>query len=142
MAYSYRWNKSRVMKKIFALSAFVIVLAFTFSCQKETVSPVTRKIQFVLYTNEDFSASDDKITFSLIMKNGTKTLLDSSFATMKLKEIPDQAHKIVIEKSVPDNNSSKLLVGFKYELENVGYSWYYDSCAVGQSFKTVEFAFR
>lgn len=130
------------MTKILSTVLFIVILALTFSCQKETVTPAIRKVQFVLYTNEDFSSSDNNITFSLIIKSGSKTLLDSSLAPMKLTEIPTQASKIVIEKRVPGNDQSKLLIGFKYSLENVGYSWYYDSCAAGQTFKKVEFAFR
>lgn len=130
------------MKRTLSTLAPVILLTFAFSCQKETVTPPTRKVQFVLYTNEDFSTSDGNVTFSLIIRSGSKTLLDSALAPMTLKDIPTQANKIVIEKRVPGNNQSKLQVGFKYDLENVGYSSYYDSCSVGQTFKKVEFAFR
>ena len=130
------------MKKNKSIVAFIATLALAFSCQKENVTPAIRKVQFVLYTNEDFSTSDTNITFSLIIKSGSKTLLDSALATMKLKEIPALANKIVIEKRVPNNDQSKLKIGFKYELENIGYSSYYDSCAVGETFKKVELAFR
>ncbi|HTH57925.1 MAG TPA: hypothetical protein VL728_17880 [Cyclobacteriaceae bacterium] len=130
------------MKKILSVMAFIAIFALTLSCQKEAVTPAIRKVQFVLYTNEDFSSSDGNITFSIVIKSGSKILLDSGLATMKLKEIPNQTNQIVIEKRVPGNDQSKLLVGFRYALENVGNSWYYDSCSAGQTFKKVEYAFR
>lgn len=134
------------MRKRGSLVSFCAVLLFALvACHKEGVTPDTwqeRKIRYVLYTTRDFSSDNGSVTFTLIMKNGAQTLFDSALAPMKLKDIPDSNHKMVIEKKVPGNNPALLKVGFQYSIENVGTSWHYDSCSVGQYFKTVEFAFQ
>ena len=61
---------------------------------------------------------------------------------MKIKDIPDSLHKIVIEKSVPGNDPSTLTVGFDYEIENVGSSWYLEPFPRGDSLKLLRYPFR
>ena len=115
------------------------------SCDKSTVSsPVStpRKIQYELFTNSDFSGNETYITFSLFMRTQTKILLDSQLAPMKIKEIPNAANKIIITKTVPDNESSDLSIGFLYTINGIGNSWYLDTCKAGETFKVVNFAFR
>jgi hypothetical protein len=126
---------------IFALLLFLVVT----SCTKTTSLPAanpTRKIKYELYTNIDFSGNNDVIKFSLLIRSHTKILLDSQLAPMKIMEIPNAANKIIIEKTVPDNDTSALSVGFLYAIEGVGNSWHLDTCKAGEIFKVVEFAFQ
>jgi hypothetical protein len=102
----------------------------------------TRTVQYVLYTNEDFSNDNGIIHFTLLMKDHDRVLWDSLLAPMQIKDIPDPSHKIIVDKIVPDNNTSDLVVGFLYEIENVGYSWSLDTCRANESFKVVEYPFQ
>ena len=76
------------------------------------------------------------------MRTQTKILLDSELAPMRIKDIPNAANKIIITKTVPDNESSDLSVGFLYSIEGVGNSWHLDTCKAGETFKVVDFAFQ
>lgn len=128
----------------FVLSLFTLLLS-GISCRKNTLPSdpvITRKIQYVLYTNKDFSDNNRIITFSLTMRKGMKLFLDSSLAPMRIAEIPNAANKIIIEKNVPANVNSDLLVGFIYSIENVGYSWCLDTLKAGEISKTIDFAFE
>ena len=129
-----------VIKTIFFLSA----LSFT-SCTKEDLpSPSTpaRTIRFVLYTEEDFSGDTDNITFSLVIRNNTRALFDSSLSIMQVKDIPTAANKLVFEKQVPNDDGSVLTAGFYYTIENVGLSWYLDTCSAGQTLKVINYSFK
>jgi hypothetical protein len=119
----------------------IVLLSFG-ACKQETIEPVTRKVEFVLYTTENFAIDQNVITFNLVIRDGKTILLDSALAPMKIKDIPDFSHKIMIEKKVRANNTSTLKVGFNYQIENVGISWYYDEYKAGESLKTVEFSFK
>lgn len=123
---------------------FLTALSFM-SCTKEDApSPTTapRKIRFVLYTEEDFSGDNDNITFSLVIRNSVKTLFDSSLSVMKVKDIPNAANKLIFEKQVPNDDGSVLTAGFYYTIENVGLSWYLDTCSAGQSLKVINYSFK
>jgi hypothetical protein len=121
---------------------FLFVLCSA-SCSKDhTGSVISRQIKFVLYTDQDFSGVKDNILFSVFIKANGITLFDSSLAPMRVQDIPGFAHKIVIEKRVPNNDQSLLSVGFNYTIENIGSSWYKDTCASGELSKTVLFSFR
>jgi hypothetical protein len=123
---------------------FVALLLFGTSCFKDpVVTTVQTKVQFVLYTDQDFSNDSDQIVFRLsIQKAPNQSLWDSILPPMAIKDIPDSAHKIVIEKSVSNDNNAFLKCGFYYTIENVGNSWYLDSIPPGVNFKKVEFNFR
>jgi hypothetical protein len=139
LPYKLTFNKQKM--KYLSIPLFILLLFG--ACQQETVEPVfPRKVEFTLYTNENFANEENVITFHLVMRDGTKTLLDSALTPMKIKDIPDANHKLVFEKTVPGGNRSRLKVGFTYEIENVGNSWYFDECPADQEFKTVEFAFK
>jgi hypothetical protein len=105
---------------------------------------VERTVQFVLFTDKDFSTDHKQITFKLSIQNpaANTTLWDSTLAPMAISDIPDIAHKLVVEKLVPNNDPSLLKVGFYYTIENVGNSWHLDSLSVGQTFKIVDFNFQ
>src|SRR5882724_4157734 len=120
---------------------FLAVLILGTSCTKSgSSSPAsTRTVKYVLYTNNDFSGNNDNIVFSLFMRNHTGILFDSALASMKIMEIPHSTNKIIIEKTVPDNDTSELSVGFLYSIEGVGNSWHLDTCKAGETLKVIEF---
>ena len=118
------------------------------SCNKETtdqppVNTIPRKVQFVLYTDKDFSNNGQIISFKLsIQKISNLVIWDSLLPVMKIKDIPRQANKLVIEKQVPGNDPSLLKTGFYYTIENVGSSWFIDSFKVGETIKILAFNFQ
>jgi len=132
------------MKKFLGPILLSLIILCGSSCKKDNVQttpPSSRTITFILYTEKDFSTDDHNITFSLLIKNPLKILFDSSLSTIKVKDIPAPGNKLIVEKKIPDDGSA-WVVGFQYNIENVGYSWYLDSCAAGQTSKTVEYAFQ
>jgi hypothetical protein len=124
------------------------------SCKKQiTGSAITdsaldnsknlRKVRFVLYTDKDFSSDNDSIFFKLsIRKARNQVLWDSMLAPMKIKDIPDLAHRLIVNKLVPGNDPSLLKVGFYYSIKNVGNSWHVEPFNVGETFKVVDFNFQ
>ncbi|HTI09796.1 MAG TPA: hypothetical protein VL832_14610 [Puia sp.] len=132
------------MKFILFLTLLFIFIATGSSCKK-TAPPsasATRKIQFNLYTQKDFSGITDDINFTLLIKEGPHILWDSALATMKIKDIPDSLHKLTFEKQVTASNDSTLVVGFLYEIVNVGNSWFLDTCQASDKFKVVNYPFQ
>lgn len=128
---------------LFVAAAMLLVTA----CKKDYNSgyehkPQLRKVRFELFTNENFSGDKHNITFSLHMHNHERKILDSALATMKVEEIPDSLHKIVIEKFVPGNDQDTLVVGFEYYIEHVGYSWYLEEFPAKDTFKLLRYSFR
>jgi hypothetical protein len=124
---------------IFAL--FLLITSCTKKIEVVPVSTLTRTVRFNLYTDQDFSTDNHNITFSLFVRNHTKTLLDSAVVTMKVKDIPKIGNKLVFEKKIVDDDSD-LVAGFTYYIENVGYSWHLDTIAKGQNFKLIDYSFR
>lgn len=133
------------MKKISTLPVLALAIAISvISCKKgnQPVKPnYGRTVKFKLYTNEDFSDDEHNITFSIFIKDGERHLFDSTYATIKVKDIPNAAHAIIAEKKVY-NDDSQLTVGFIYEIEDVGVSWHIDTLAAGTPGKLVDYAFR
>jgi hypothetical protein len=126
-------------------STILVVAMMVLSCRKDHSTsiityPQSRTIRFQLYTNNDFSTNTSTINFSIFIRNGSKTLFDSSLASIQIKDIPDSTHKIVIEKTVADN--SDLGAGFRYEIPNVGISWHIDTSKAGNSLKVIDYAFQ
>ncbi|HEX4849783.1 MAG TPA: hypothetical protein VFV08_03205 [Puia sp.] len=127
------------------LPSIPILAVFLFSCKKDyTHQSITfpRTVQYVLYTNKDFSDNHKIIRFTLTMRRGNQVIWDSVLAPMQISQIPDSLHKIVVERAIPANVNSDLLVGFIYDIDAVGYSWWLDSCAANESFKKIEFPFQ
>jgi hypothetical protein len=131
--------KIAILRLILAVIAAIIIS----SCNKESlpVQPLARTVKFNLYTEKDFSTDIHNITFSLQIKDGSKILLDSAVVTMKVKDIPRLANKVVFEKTVLYNNTD-LVVGFKYAIEDVGYSWHLDTFKAGEVNKELNFSFQ
>jgi len=131
---------------------FVIVAVFLFvvpeSCKKTYPSTdggdpaIERTVRFQLYTDKDLSGETATIKVSIFIRNSHKTLFDSSFAPMQIKDLPGAANKIVIEKTVSGNGDVDLAAGFNYEIENVGHSWYIDTSKAGNAFKVINYAFQ
>jgi hypothetical protein len=140
---------AQLMKSHLVLFATILMIV-TGSCKKVYTAPVenhntpfpSRTVRFELYTDKDFSGNQEVIRFSLHMKNDRKVLFDSLFATMKVEDIPDSSHRMMIEKNVPGNDTSTLTVGFYYEIEGVGNSWYLDSFPATDTFKLVRYPFQ
>jgi len=134
--------------KIFSISIVVLLIVTMESCKKTYPSsdgenPGTgRKVLFQLYTDKDFSAETSIIKFSIFIRNARTTFFDSSFAPMQIKDIPDAAHKIVIEKTVFGTGNADLAAGFNYEIQNVGNSWYIDTSRAGNVLKVIDYAFQ
>jgi len=132
------------MKITLVILTFTLVLA-GISCTKDTSPTIPnsgRIIKFILHTEKDFSNDNHNITFSLFIRNHTTVLFDSTLSSMKIKDIPDSANKLIFEKKVPNDDGSDLAAGFNYTIENVGMSWYLDTCKAGETFKIVDFSFQ
>jgi hypothetical protein len=131
--------------KIYHLIIFPVFFILVVSCKKDKPTAKTnppRRVRYELYTNEDFSDNEKNILFDIFMRDGQKTIFDSPLASMKIKEIPDSNHRIIIEKLVPDNDTATLVVGFNYQIENVGSSWFLDTFSAGNTFKLVSYPFQ
>ena len=131
--------------KINQFILFPVLLFIVVSCKKDQPNAKTnppRKVRYELYTNEDFSGDEKNILFSIFIRNGQKTIFDSPLATMKIKDIPDSNHKIIIEKLAPDNDTATLVVGFNYQIENVGFSWFLETFPAGDTVKVLRYPFR
>lgn len=114
------------------------------SCSKSHINnPGTpRKFRFQLYTTQDFSSNNSVIHFSIFVNDGNTALLDSNLATMQIKDIPDAANKIVIEKTVNVPNDVDLSAGFLYQIDNVGTSWFIDTSRAGNPLKVIDYDFH
>ena len=95
------------------------IILFGTSCKKQITDEGLekrinlRKIEFVLYTDKDFSNDNHTIIFKVSIKKSTNEILwDSALAPMIVKDIPSQAHKSIIEKAVPGNDPSLLKLAF------------------------------
>jgi hypothetical protein len=139
---------------------FLTVILFFEACQKETAllpanprepalppsntTGMARTIQFSLFTNEDFSAYRDSITFNLYIRRiGERNKIwDTVFKTITINEVPAFANRIIVEKNIPGSDTSLLTAGFNYYIKNVGISWFTDTCSKNTLFKKIEFNFR
>ena len=136
--------------KTYSILAILAIMSIVASCKKDQSipygkhkdNPPARKVRYELYTNENFKGEDKNITFRLFMRNNTRTILDSALATMKIEDIPDFNHRIIVEKLVPGNDTSRLVVGFIYDIENVGESWNLEEFPSGETYKVVSYPFR
>jgi hypothetical protein len=133
------------MKKFIRIAAALAVLFVVVSCRKYSSGNIIypapqRTIRFQLYTNQDFSGNTSVINFSIFIRNSNRTLFDSSLASMRIEDIPDSLHKLVIEKTVNDN--SDLAAGFQYEIQDVGTSWHIDTSKAANPLKIIDYSFQ
>ena len=120
------------------------LLVSNFSCKKDEGTPKSsRTIQFVLYTEKDFSNAYDTIIFSIFIKSGSQFLLNRPIGAMRVADIPTPANKLVFNEIVPPgHDQERLSVGFLYEIKNVGNSWFIDSCNAGEVLHVVNYNFQ
>lgn len=130
---------------LFTLSTFVLLV----SCKKYNTQQYTqdtqstRNIRFVLYTDKDFSDDNSNVTFKVfIQSSNVNTIWDSTFAPMRVKDIPALANKLVVEKSVTAPDKSVLKVGFRYYFEDGSNSWHIDTSSAYQTLKEVNYNFQ
>jgi hypothetical protein len=136
-----------LIRKLLVLSVLCIFLLV--SCKKNNADlppnklSTTKTIRFQLYTNQDFSTNESTIIFKASIQNvgNNQIIWDSTFATRKIKEIPGEANKIIVQKSILVTDST-LKVGFYYTITNVGSSWYLDTVGKGTSFKLIDYNFQ
>jgi hypothetical protein len=124
--------------------AALVVVAFA-ACRKDHPTPPNppRTIQYQLYTDQDFSTDLHTITFRLTIHGRNNVLFDSALAPMLIKDVPNKAHQLVFQKLVPPGfDKDTLVVGFVYDIQDVGESWLLDTCAPGQRLKIVDYDFR
>jgi hypothetical protein len=131
------------LHKLLTVLAIVILAG---SCKKDNtpnpnVHAPARVVRYELYTDQDFSNNQSNIDFTLHM-HSNRLNFDSALATMKVKDIPDFEHRIIVEKSVPGNDTSTLVVGFVYQIENVGTSWYLEQFPGQDTLRVVRYSFR
>jgi hypothetical protein len=133
------------MKKFTRIAAAMAVLFSAVSCKKYSSGniiypPPPRTIRFQLYTNQDFSDNASVINFSIFIRDANRTLFDSSLASMRIQDIPDALHKLIIEKTVNDN--ADLAAGFHYDIHDIGSASFIDTSKAGNPFKIIDFAFQ
>lgn len=121
----------------------LLLLMLLFAACTKTYHTSVRNIQFILYTDSDFSKDRHTVIFRPFIKDsGGKVLWDSAFSAMELSNIPDKAHKIVVVKQIRSHENSILKVGFAYQIENVGSSQYIDSWKPEETNKVLDFNFK
>jgi hypothetical protein len=129
---------------LFLITAMRMATGCTKPKYDKPENPFTdRKIRFQLYTDQDFSNNNGNINFTLFIEKPINIgLWDSLLPPMKLKDIPGNTQKLVIEKTVPGNHNGLLRVGIRYTIDGVGNSDYLDSSNAGDTLKIVDFNFK
>lgn len=136
------------MKKYALVSCLAGLLLLTGSCTKnddnQYCMPDTpvRKVRYELFTDQDFSGLQELITFHVNMQLGDRAIFDSALAPMRVEDIPDSSHRIIIEKQVPDDVTETLAVGFTYAIDEVGNAVFREPFPAGDTLKIVRFSFR
>lgn len=128
-----------------AAGIVLLVMMAAASCRKENHRPAPpRTVRYVIYTDQDFHDDNHNITFELrIHQMSGRNLFDSSIATMKVSEIPDKAHALVFDKTVPAGHENETLqLGIIDYLEDVGYYWKIDTLGANEQHHTIEWNFR
>ena len=135
--------------KIYSIHGLFALIFLLSSCKKDQSVPfdanknnTSRKVRYELFTTEDFSSDKHNIQFDIFMRSGQKTIFDSTLSWIKISDIPDSTHKIIIERLVPGNDYSTLVVGFNYQIEGVGNSWYLEPFPSGDSLKLLRYSFK
>lgn len=137
------------MKRILTALSIITIIGLNTSCKKgnpqqPATSPI-KTIRFVLYTNKDFSSDNDTVSFKLVIRNNagtiqSRTIFDTTLATIRFKDIPGPMHKLIFEKKVP-NDGTLMEAGFIYS------AWFgvgsrFDTVGVGEKLKVFEYPFQ
>jgi hypothetical protein len=136
------------MKKFFiAIVAILVVIFFLGSCRKDssgnTMDPAKERIfLFQLYTDKDLSGENSLVDFSVFIRTASKIIFDSAFTSLPLKDIPDAAHKLALEKTITVYGNEDLAAGFRYTIHNIGNSSFVDTSKAGNGFKIIDFNFQ
>jgi len=137
------------MKRFLTLLSISAAVCMAASCKKQQPPPpaasATQTIRFILYTNEDLSTDNDTVSFALTIRNNanminSRTIFDTTLATMRFKDIPGPANKIVVEKTIP-NDGSILKVGFIYT-DRFGVGSHFDTVSTTEKLKVFEYPFQ
>ena len=136
--------------RTYSILAIVAVMSIFVSCRKYQMpggghkgnGTAQRKVRYELYAGANLAGDTKNIHFSVFIRNGQNTIFDSALAVMKVEDIPDFAHRIIIEKLVPGNDPATLTVGFNYAIDNVGNSWFVDAFNSGESLKILSYPFK
>jgi len=136
------------MKKSLFIISILAAICISVSCKKEKPRPAVpsaRTIKFILYTNKDFSTDDDTISFLLTIRNNSgtinsRTVFDSTLATIKIKDIPGPSNKLVLSKTLA-NDGSVLTAGFVYSTR-FGIGAFLDTCGANEKLKVIEYPFQ
>ncbi|MEO5564362.1 MAG: hypothetical protein ABIR18_13030, partial [Chitinophagaceae bacterium] len=126
-----------------AITVMIVFISCTKDHDEKTCEPVLRKVRYELYAADNFAGQKTNITFRIIMRNDRthKIYIDSSLATMKVEEIPDFQHRIIIEKLVPGNDTATLTVGFINYLEGSSIAWRLEEFEKGDNFIVTKWPF-
>lgn len=137
------------MKTLSVFTILSICIVLGVSCGKQSYDPpknyidVLKRVQFELYTDKDQSGDNSIIVFTVFIKRiSSEILWDSTFSPMRVKDIPNLLHKIIVEKSLLVKDTSLLKAGFLYSIENTAHSGHADSLKIGETFKIVDFNFQ
>lgn len=137
------------MKRFLTPISIFTIACIAVSCKKQQPQPpaasATQTVRFILYTNEDFSTDNDTVSFALTIRNNanktnSRTIFDTTLATIRFKDIPGPANKTVIEKTVP-NDGSILKAGFIYT-DKFGVGSHFDTVSTNEKLKVLEYPFR
>ena len=137
------------MKRFLTPISIFTIACIAVSCKKQQPQPpaasATQTVRFILYTNEDFSTDNDTVSFALTIRNNagmtnSRSVFDTTLATLRFKDIPGPANKLIIEKTVP-NDGSMLKVGFIYT-DRFGVGSHFDTVATNEKLKVFEYPFR
>ena len=136
------------MKFIIILSGICVsLMVMGTACRKQVDvaqdhPAIVRKVRFGLYSDSSIPGDNTRVSFTTAIRNKDKILWDSVLAPIQIKDIPDQAHMLIIEKALLTTDTSLLKAGFYYTIDNVGNSWYVDSFAVSEGVKIINFNFQ
>lgn len=136
------------MKFPLGLTLVVSVILIGTACKKHdndiadcVSSP--KKIQFILYTDKDFSQQTGNISFVLSVRTSRNQVIwDTLLPPMQLNDIPTYRNRLVIEKIITSYDPPVVRAGYLYYIEDVGLSWYWDKVNPCETFKTVQFNFQ
>jgi hypothetical protein len=141
----YVSTSSKLKRVVVKISVYLIVILFLAACKKQNSDcPDTpRKVQFSLFTDTDFRNYADKVTFTLAIRNSrSQTVWDSVLPPMRVMDIPGRVNRLFFEKQLTGYGDSLLQVGFIYQVENVGISWYWKRSLPCEKITLVEFDFK
>jgi hypothetical protein len=136
------------MKRFLTILPILIAVGITISCKKQRAQQPaisTKTVRFILYTDKDFSTDEDTVSFALTIRNNygsvnSRSIFDSTLATIRFKDIPGPSNKLIFEKTVPDDGSV-LSVGFIYT-DRFGLGSNFDTVGINEKLKVFEYPFQ